>query len=477
MGGLSKKAYQIKSIKTDQKKPALILDAGNLLFKQTTVSQSQELITALGIMEIYQRLSYDAVAVGPHDLAAGLGFLHEAENNGFPWLSANILDAGKKPLFRPSIVIKRAGLTIGIIGLTEPTAPVPQGITVTGWRNALSGQLAVLEKTCDLLVVLSNLSDQENADLVRDYPQIHILLSANRNQGNILPRVVNSTLITQTYSQGKYLGMLDLEWLPLRPWGKDFGQEDLLLHDRLSDLDRQILRAERLNSLPGAAPANLPDFRQERQNILKRIETLKQQVGQSENNKETFNFFQHSFIALNRNLPDDPEIAERVSHIKARINAHNQDSVTTNPQHNQEILSETDRKPAGYTGFSRCGECHASQTEFWKTTGHAQAYQTLMQQRQNFNLDCLPCHVTHAGNSTQEGAAEKKENLVGLHPTLRGVGCESCHGPGYAHAADPDHVRPQRKVEEKVCLACHAKDHSPGFDHKVKITKVSCPAN
>ena len=477
MGGLPKKAYQIKTITTDQKKPALILDSGNLLFKQTTVSEPQELIKASGIMDIYQHLSYDAVAVGSQDLAAGLGFLQDAEKKGFPWLSANILDTAKKPLFKPSIVIKRAELVIGIIALTNPAAPVPPGITVAGWQNALSGQLAVLEKTCDLIVVLSNLSDQDNADLMRDYPQVHILLSTSRDQGNIQPRVINNTLVTQTYSQGKYLGLLDIDWHPRRPWAKDFTQENLLLYDRLSVLDRQILRAERSNTPSGTVAAKLQEFRLERQALLEKIEVLKQQIALSENTKETSSSFQHSFIALKRELPDDPEIADLVSKIKDRINSHNQESVTTNPQQNQKKLPEKVSKPKGYSGFIRCGECHASQAEFWKTTGHAQAYQTLVQQRQNFNLDCLPCHVTHAGESAKAGMPKIKENLVGLDPVLQRVGCESCHGPGFGHVADPSHVRTQTKVEEKVCLTCHTEDHSSGFDYKTQNPKVSCPAS
>ena len=42
-----------------------------------------------------------------------------------------------------------------------------------------------------------------------------------------------------------------------------------------------------------------------------------------------------------------------------------------------------------------------------------------------------------------------------------GVGCESCHGPGAAHAADPKNVKPFAEVDNQVCGACHSRGESP----------------
>ena len=57
MGGLSRKALQIKKLSGNDAIPPLLLDAGNLLFKQQTVVHAQELITASGLMEIYQQMT------------------------------------------------------------------------------------------------------------------------------------------------------------------------------------------------------------------------------------------------------------------------------------------------------------------------------------------------------------------------------------------------------------------------------------
>jgi len=44
------------------------------------------------------------------------------------------------------------------------------------------------------------------------------------------------------------------------------------------------------------------------------------------------------------------------------------------------------------------------------------------------------------------------------------VGCESCHGPGAEHAADPENVSVYRQVDDQVCGSCHSRGTSPaGF--------------
>ena len=68
------------------------------------------------------------------------------------------------------------------------------------------------------------------------------------------------------------------------------------------------------------------------------------------------------------------------------------------------------------------------------------------------------------------------ESLLTLPAALQSVGCEACHGPGLTHADSPDKVKPQGKVKEKTCTACHTKERDPAFNYLEKILKVSCPA-
>ena len=57
--------------------------------------------------------------------------------------------------------------------------------------------------------------------------------------------------------------------------------------------------------------------------------------------------------------------------------------------------------------------------------------------------NCGSCHVT--GLNTQSWGFKEFS-----------VGCESCHGPGAAHAKEPKKVKPFAEVDDQVCGSCHS---------------------
>ncbi len=371
-------------------------------------------------MEIYLQMAYDAVAVGPYDLAAGVEFLKNGRFKNFPWVSANLMDKNHNLLFPAAKIIERGALKIGILGLTGQIAGTSPETIVADWRKVLPEHLERLTEECRLVIVLSSLSGEDNAELTRQFPQVHVLIAADRQQGNIVPRFEYSTLVTQTMSQGKYLGVLNLDWIAGSSWGKDQEQE------------------------PGAASGKEPSHLRSN--------------------------FTGNFIPLSKSLPDDRQIAMRIEEIKQQIYTHNQRSTASGEQKNATA------SPAfsGLSGSDRCQECHPLQTSFWKSTRHAGAYATLQRQQQNFNLDCLPCHITTS--AAEQAGTSSMESLLTLPAALQSVGCEACHGPGLTHADSPDKVKPQGKVKEKTCTACHTKERDPAFNYLEKILKVSCPA-
>ncbi len=473
MGGLSKKAYQINILDDKKALPAVLLDAGNMLFKQDTVSHSQELLTAAGLREIYQLMAYDAVAVGSHDLAAGIEFLKNGKLGAFPWLSANLMDKLHRPIFPAAKIITRGAIKIGIIGMTGQIPTASQEIIVADWRKVLPDHLQRLTKECQLVIVLSNLAAKDNTELTRQFPQVHLLISADRQQGNIVPRVDNSTLVTQTMNQGKYLGVLDLDWIPGSSWAKDREQERQSVQNRLAELNRQLLRLEQQKgSAASGDQEKLRQMQEEQQTTSRQMEDLTRRIASEKENSPALSSFNCNFIALNKNLPDDKKIAARIEEIKLQIYTHNQKLAT--PVKQQQNVADNPSF-AGLAGSSRCQECHPLQSQFWNTTRHAAAYATLQRQQQNFNLDCLPCHITQNPASNHTGPSPV-ESLLTLPPSLQSVGCEACHGAGLAHADTPDKIKLHKKVEEKICLACHTKERDPDFDYRLKSPKISCPA-
>jgi hypothetical protein len=67
--------------------------------------------------------------------------------------------------------------------------------------------VAELRQQCHLVVALSNLDAADNAELVKSYPEIDLLVTADDKRGNITPRPEEKPWLVQTMNQGKTLGV------------------------------------------------------------------------------------------------------------------------------------------------------------------------------------------------------------------------------------------------------------------------------
>ena len=463
MGGLSKKALQITNISTAQQKPFLFIDSGNLLFKQARIPEgpSQELLTAEGIIKIYRTMKVDAVAVGPLDLASGLELLTSSQQQGFPWLSANLVDEAQRPLFQPLMIKKAGRIKAGIIGLTGAVPSLPTGVTLADWRTLLPALLEESSAQCDILILLSSLSAAENQEIARQFPALHLILAADQRRGNMMPEQVNNTLITQTGTQGKYQGMLTIDWNKSGRWGQPSGTELTELRNRIGALDWQLQRMRRRVDL------QQPDYldkiklvENDRETVVRQVEELEQALAAGHSVEQdracTFN---HTFLALERTMAEEPEIKAIVTGIKEQIHA----------LHASRTRKEVDIPLLGHKG---CMSCHQAQTDFWQETRHAKAYQTLVDKNQALNLDCLPCHV-----ATSPGLTLSRDQLLSLPQALQTVGCENCHsGQGSRHGDNPVQFKMTRQVAEETCRSCHTTEQDTDFDYQKKSALIACPA-
>jgi len=135
-------------------------------------------------------------------------------------------------------------------------------------------------------------------------------------------------------------------------------------------------------------------------------------------------------------------------------------------RYEDELLVIEQREPeAGwyYTGAVVCALCHVSQSGQWRHTGHPAAFDTLITKNQDYNPECIACHITGYGFT---GGFELPETT----PERGGVQCEMCHGPGGEHAETL--AVPYGETSRDVCITCHTQDHSPDFDYDVYIEKV-----
>ncbi len=308
--------------------PFLFVDAGNLLGKQTQIGTgpSPERLTAEGIIKIYTAMKVDGVAIGPFDLAAGLDLLHNSQKQGFPWLSANLLDDKGKPLF-PQARIKKIGkITAGIIGMTSidgTGVTLPPAISCAKWQTVLPELIEKTAKKCDILILLSTLNPEENKEIAQQFPALHILLTANHSAGNMSPKQINTAMLTQTDRQGKYQGILTIDWHSGGKWGTGQTEEMNALRNQLGALNRQLQRMQQKQD------EHHPEYTEKikvvavsKAEVEKEIQKREQPPTDSTTSQASI--LSYTFLALIPSIPEDPHIKSMVAEIKQKVIAFHQ---------------------------------------------------------------------------------------------------------------------------------------------------------
>jgi len=131
--------------------------------------------------------------------------------------------------------------------------------------------------------------------------------------------------------------------------------------------------------------------------------------------------------------------------------------------------------PQGETvGEAACRSCHKAEHKDWSHHPHAQAMTSLGEDAGR--VECATCHATAARYG---GLGTAPATLADLR-TDEGVGCEACHGPGAAHAADPrlDNILRLGKtcpecVLEGMCTSCHSPQWDANWDMATRLQALS----
>lgn len=163
-GGLSRVAVILTTLRAQYPGRVIVVDAGDLLegnlfaeyYGRTERRHPDPLVDALG------SLQYDAATPGNHDFDFGPDVLLEAANDAsYRTVSANIVGPGDSLVFPSTVVVQRAGVKVGITGLTTPGVMVWDGRQLGGRMRvrriaeAAPGAVAALDRAgADVKVVL-----------------------------------------------------------------------------------------------------------------------------------------------------------------------------------------------------------------------------------------------------------------------------------------------------------------------------------
>ncbi|RKU23904.1 hypothetical protein C6500_00615 [Candidatus Poribacteria bacterium] len=165
-------------------------------------------------------------------------------------------------------------------------------------------------------------------------------------------------------------------------------------------------------------------------------------------------------IALTEQVSDAPDVRRLLDNFYHQVATDHQLQIVSHRLFASESFEQDESN--SYIGSQACQECHQKEFSQWSHSSHATAFNTLRTLGREYYPECVTCHVTGSGyESGYEIGNTERAHLVD-------VGCETCHGPGRQHVYTPLKENIRGQVPEKICMACHTPEHSPGFDQLIE---------
>ena len=198
----------------------LLLDAGDRWTGNAYVDLAQT--PGMPVIALMNRLGYDAATLGNHEFDHGQAFLGRMlDSMSFEVVCANVVsDTCTFPLLPPSVVIERDGIRIGIVGAVTnyegPGHPAGnascfEGLSFPDPQAKASECAAALRPDVDVLVLLSHMGDDRDAELLARETRFDVILGGHTHEE--VDTLVNGTLLTQT---GKDLQCVGVTTIRLR---------------------------------------------------------------------------------------------------------------------------------------------------------------------------------------------------------------------------------------------------------------------
>ena len=210
LGSIEKRSLYIQDF-INANPRTVVLDAGDFF------TMSQKLLKDSLVCEAYATIPYDAILLGDQELTRNEEFL----NNVIPKLESSVilsnLEAPNLPFVRKYKVIKRGGLSIGIIGVLGNNAmkyypkDIRESIILTDPASTVNDIVKRIRPRTDLIVLLSHQGFEQDQVLAKSLKGVNVILGAHSQTVPKEPTIVNNILISQAGREGYYVGLIELK--------------------------------------------------------------------------------------------------------------------------------------------------------------------------------------------------------------------------------------------------------------------------
>ena len=444
--------------------PTLVVDAGSLLYSKSPVPphlDTQEELKADLLAKTYQNdLHVVGLGLGPADLAKGLDKLR------IPRQAVNVAGAATEP---PK-VIDVGGAKVGIFGVVAPDVVPNAGDPTAAGKSAVAD---LRKQGAQVIVGLVQASTKKDAaKIVRDIGGIDLAVAGlginapEPEKIEIEPQQIGDSWLVVPANRGQIVSRIDVT---LRDGGP--------LHDAIGS-GAAAAKIESLEKRIAALDEDLKKFAGDRDAdpvFVKQKEDERKQLVEQKTKLEhqpllvpaKGGYFTLQQLRINKTLACSEPVQSAVTAFYAAAGEANTKAAANVP------VPPPPKGQAAYVGTAACEDCHDEQVKFWQKTRHAGAWKTLVDRGQQFDFDCISCHVTGFG---QKGGSNLAHN-----ENLRDVQCETCHGPGSIHVAKGGEEKPFAVAlapPRNLCFEqCHTKEHSDTFQWEAYMRDIIGPGH
>ena len=210
LGSIEKRSLYIQDF-INANPRTVVLDAGDFF------TMSQKLLKDSLVCEAYATIPYDGILLGDQELTRDEKFL----NTVLPKLESSIilsnLESPYLSFVRKYKVIKRGGLSVGIIGVLGGNAmkyypkDIRDSIILTDPVSTVNEIVKRIRPRTDLIILLSHQGFEQDQVLAKSIKGVNIILGAHSQTVPKEPTIVNDILISQAGREGYYVGLIELK--------------------------------------------------------------------------------------------------------------------------------------------------------------------------------------------------------------------------------------------------------------------------
>jgi len=453
--------------------PTLVVDAGSLLYSKSDIPphlDAQEELKADLLVKTYREsLQVAAVGLGPADLAKGLDKLR------VPRQAVNVVGIATEP---PKL-IELGGAKVGVFGVVDPQAVPsrPDYPPAFGVRDPVpAGKEAVASlkhQGAQVIVGLVQASTKKDAArIVRDIGGIDIAIGGLGIEAPepekivIEPQQIGDSWLVMPANRGQIVSRIDVTMRDGGPFHDAVGSGAAAA--KIESLEKRIAALdEDLKKFAGDRDADPVFVKQKQAERDQLVEQKTKLARQPLLVPPKGGYFTLQQLRINKTLACSEPVQSAVTAFYAAAGEANTKAAANVP------VPPAPKGQAAYVGTAACEDCHDEQVKFWQKTRHAGAWKTLVDRGQQFDFDCISCHVTGFG---QKGGSNLAHN-----ENLRDVQCETCHGPGSIHVAKGGEEKPFAVAlapPRNLCFEqCHTKEHSDTFQWEAYMRDIIGPGH